>query len=109
MSATTTVGTKTMLAGSPGFQSPEQLRSEGLGLPTDVYALGAVLLVLFRETPVWPGLSPYQIMFKVAVSNEKPNTHLLPPPVKVICQACFEAVASRPPVKELLKAMLYKI
>ena len=63
MSATTTVGTKTMLAGSPGFQSPEQLRSEGLGHPTDVYALGAVLLVLFGETQVWPGLALYQITY----------------------------------------------
>ena len=62
MSGTTRIGTKTMLAGSPGFQSPEQLRGESIGLPSDVYALGAVLLVLFGETTVWPGLAPFQIL-----------------------------------------------
>ena len=74
MSETNVVGTKTMLAGSPGFQPPEQLRNESLGLPSDVYALGAVLLVLFGETPVWPALSPFQIMYKVAVCNQRPET-----------------------------------
>lgn len=73
------VGTKTMLAGSPGFQPPEQLRNDSLDVPSDVYALGAVLLVLFGETPVWPALSPFQIMYKVAVCNQRSNTgHLLP-------------------------------
>ena len=69
MSDTNIIGTRTMLAGTPGFQSPEQLRNESVGLPSDVYALGAVLLVLFGESPVWPTLAPYQIMYKVAVCN----------------------------------------
>ena len=46
-------GTKTMLAGSPGYQAPEQLQNKGLGLPSDIYALGAVLLVLFGERQVF--------------------------------------------------------
>ena len=46
---TNIIGTKITLVGSPGFQSPEQLGNESLGLPNDVYALGAVLLVIFRE------------------------------------------------------------
>lgn len=67
-----------MLAGSPGFQSPEQLKNESTGLPSDIYAYGAVLVVLFGESPVWPGLPPYQIMYKVAVANEKPSIGHLP-------------------------------
>ena len=106
MSTTSVVGTKTMLAGSPGFQSPEQLRNENLGLPTDVYALGAVLYVLFGETQVWPGLSPYQIMYKVAVNREKPDTAHLVPPVRAVCEACFEEMSSRPPINQVLKDML---
>ena len=46
-----------MLAGTPGFQPPEQLRSEALGIAADVYAFGGVLVVLFGEKPLWPGLS----------------------------------------------------
>lgn len=83
ISETNVIGTRTMLAGSSGFQSPEQLRNESIGIPSDVYALGAVALVVFVEKPVWPGLSPYQIMFQVTVSNAKPNTSLLPPPIKM--------------------------
>ena len=51
---TNTIRTKTILTGTPGFQPPEQLRSESIGLTSDIYALGAVLLVLFSEKPVWP-------------------------------------------------------
>lgn len=40
-----TVGTKTMLAGTPGFQSPEQLKAESVGIPSNVYAFGG--------TPEW--------------------------------------------------------
>lgn len=95
-----------MLAGSPGFQSPEQLRNESAGLPSDVYAYGAVLLVLFGELPIWPTLPPYQIMYKVAVSKEKPNMTHLPPNIQEICSKCFEEISSRPPVNNVLIEML---
>ena len=106
MSGTNVVRTKTMLACSPGFQPPEQLRNESLGIPSGVYALGAVLLVLFGGIQVWPGLSPYQIMFKVAVSKEKPETAHLPPPLREVCQSCFEEVSLRPPANKVLQAIL---
>ena len=106
MTGTNIIGTRTMLAGSPGFQSPEQLRSESLGLPSDVYALGAVLLVLFGERAVWPALSPFQIMYKVTVCHQKPETGHLPPQIKALCDACFLEVASRPPANLVLERIL---
>ena len=106
MSGTTIIGTKTMLAGSPGFQSPEQLRNESVGSPSDVYALGTVILVLFGETQVWPGLSHYQIMFKVAVCNESPNTEHLPIPLKDVCCLCFNEVQLRPPANIVLQHLI---
>lgn len=109
MSGTNVVGTKTMLAGSPGFQSPEQLRNESLGLPSDVYAIGAVLLITFGETQVWPGLSPFQIMYKVAVCGEKPNTSYLLPPIKAVCNSCFNTVLCRPPANHVLKVLLHNV
>ena len=42
-----TVGSKTMTAGSPGFQSSEQLRAESVGPASDVYAFGGVLAVCY--------------------------------------------------------------
>ena len=44
-------GTATMKAGTPGFQSPEQLKGESLGTSADTYALG-VLTELFGEKPL---------------------------------------------------------
>ena len=107
MSGTNVIGTKTMLAGSPGFQSPKQLRNESVGMPSDVYALGAVALVLFGETQVWPGLSPFQIMYKVAVCSEKPNTSHLPSPIKEVCKSCFDELSCRPTASLVLKGILH--
>ena len=59
---TGSAGSKTMLAGSPGFQAPEQLSGTHIGVESNVYTLWVVLSVLFGEQPVWSGLSPYQIM-----------------------------------------------
>ena len=106
MSNTNIIGTKTMLAGSPGFQSPEQLRNETTGLASDVYALGAVLLVLFGESPVWPALAPFQIMYRVAVCNEKPRTTHLPPQIQELCNSCFNEVCTRPTINVVLQEVL---
>ena len=43
ISETNIIGTKTMLAGSPGFQSPEQLRNESTGLPSQGRTQGGAL------------------------------------------------------------------
>ena len=53
MSHTFAMGTtRTMLAGSPGYQSPEQLRTESIGPPSDVHAFGGVCLVTLAEKPM---------------------------------------------------------
>ena len=72
---------KTMLAGSPGFQSPQQLKGESIGTPTDVYiCLGSCGFVAFGETQVWPDLSinftKILIMFQVTVGNKSQIRHL---------------------------------
>ena len=51
MSHTSAMGTRTMLAGSPGYQSPEQLRTESIGPPSDVYAFGGVCLLPSWRSP----------------------------------------------------------
>ena len=66
--------------------------------PSDVYALGAVILVFFGEAPVWPALLPYQIMCKVAVCQERPKTGHLPPKIQELCNSGFADIAYHPPV-----------
>lgn len=102
MSQTSAMGTRTMLAGSPGFQSPEQLRSESTGPPSDVYAFGALMVVLFKKAVLWPGLNHYQIMLKVT-SNETPSTDDLPEGIKTLCVRCFSIAHARPKVIEVLR------
>ena len=51
MSGTRVFGTATMNAGTPGFQSPKQLRGENIG-PHRIYALGCVLFELFGGKPI---------------------------------------------------------
>ena len=102
MSETSSIGTKTMMAGSPGYQSPEQLRSESLGIACDVYAFGGVMVVFLKETPLWPGLNIFQIMNKVTINHETPNTDGITDSVAIICKECFREVTSRPNIVNIL-------
>ena len=101
MSQTTSIGTKTMLAGSPGYQSPEQLRSESLGVPSDVYAFGGVMVVVLKESPLWPGLNFFQIMNKVT-SGETPNTDGIADTIVIVCKQCFCDINLRPNITNIL-------
>ena len=106
MSGSTIVGTRTMMAGSPGFQAPEQLRAQSIGPHCDVYAFGCVLIVLFQERVLWPGLTPYQILCKVSVQNQLPDMSDLRGDVKSVCGRCLLPFESRPQAGSILQAIL---
>lgn len=74
-----------MQAGTPGFQAPEQLRAEPIDVGADVYAFGCLTIKLFGEKTVWPGLTPYQIIVKVAMNNQLPDVHHLPLFIQPVC------------------------
>ena len=50
MANTSAIGTKTAMAGSPGFQSPAQKKD--VGPPSDVFSFGCVVITLFRGMPL---------------------------------------------------------
>jgi serine/threonine protein kinase len=108
MSQTTSIGTRTrtMKAGSPGFQPPEQLRSESVGPHCDVYAFGGVMAITMTERVLWPGLNAFQIMRKVTVENQKPNTEGMSGDIKSVCNMCFCEVRERPMITVILKSLL---
>ena len=93
-----------MLAGSPGYQAPEQLQNKGLGLPSDIYAL-----VFFGERQVWTSLSPFQIMYKVTIEQKMPDIAHLPPSVQEVCKMCFSEVSLRPPANRVLQYILHNL
>ena len=106
MSATTVVGTRTMMVGSPGYQAPEQLHAQSVGPHCDIYAFGCVVIVLLQERVLWPGLTPYQILCKVSVENEMPNMLDLKGDVKSVCERCLSPIDSRPVVGSILQAFI---
>lgn len=98
------VGSRTLKAGTPGFIAPEQMKAEGISEKCDVYAVGCVIIVLFSGKPLWQGLQPNQIMYKVAVEKEKPAIGHIE--YQAICEMvdkclCYDA-ESRPVCEELV-------
>jgi len=68
-----------MLAGTPGFQLPEQLalKLENIDRRADVFSLGGVSAEMFGERPLWEGYTHYQIMYKLTVEGvHRPISHL---------------------------------
>ena len=74
------------------------------GTPSDVYAFGALTVVVLKESALWPGLNFSQIMQKVT-NNEHPSVDGLIEGVKAICISCFSEVASRPNIEQVLKCL----
>ena len=95
-----------MLAGSPGYQPPEQLKAEHTGIHCDIYAVGAVIYVLFSEAQLWPELSPFQIMFKVTVESAIPNVALLNSSLASLCKSCFSSFDKRPDIVTITKQLM---
>lgn len=106
MTKTCQAGTRTMLAGSPGYQPPEQLKAERIGVHCDIYAIGAVVFVLFSETQLWPELNPFQIMFKVTVEAAIPNINLLNSSLASLCKGCFSPATQRPDIISVINQLL---
>ena len=89
MTMTRMFGTATKLAGTPGFQSPEQLRGDDVTCSADIYALGAILTKLFGGKPIWGNLSSYAIMCKVSVKGAMPKIDHSPLSIKKIVNMCL--------------------
>ena len=106
MSGTLAISTKTMMAGTLGFQPPEQLKAQQIGPPCDVYAFGCMVIILFAERVLWPGLTPYQIMVKITVENEKPDVSDLPQSVCRLSGHCLSDVSIRPSIMTIHNEVL---
>lgn len=106
MSGTTIIGTRTMTAGTPGYQAPEQLKAESIGVHSDVYAFGCDIITLYQEKVLWPGLTPYQILCKVTIGKEKPDISSLSSDISSLVDKCLMCFPNRPTSKEVLASLL---
>ena len=99
-------GTKTMMSGTPGFQSPEQLMAQDLDERADVYAYGVLLVELFGEKAVWEGLTPFQIMAKVVIQGTAPDISFLPLNIQAICSEYLKKKELRPSMSAVLEGLI---
>ena len=72
----------------------------------DVYAFGAVMVVLFGEKVLWEGLSAFQIMCKITCENQFPSTKHLDNEIQAICNRCLIEQEKRSSSSEILLMLL---
>ena len=95
-----------MLAGTPGFQPPEQLMAEVLDERADVYAYGVLLIELFGEKVVWEGLIPFQIIAKVGLQQNPPDFGHIQASIQSICRGCLQKKERRISMSSVLQQLL---
>lgn len=105
----TTMRSTQTTAGTPGYQSPEQLNGTNIGTHCDIYALGCCIWELFGENPIWEGLTAHAIMFRVALKEEFPP--LLDEQLNVnnILSLCFTSLSTRATAVEILVVVCDKL
>lgn len=99
-----------MLIGSPQYLSPEQAKSEDVGVATDIYSLGVVLYEMFTGRVPFQGDTPYATIL-AQISQPPPPPRSLDPNIRpTIEQVLLKALAKDPQqryasVREMLKAL----
>ncbi|MGH3248952.1 MAG: serine/threonine-protein kinase, partial [Trebonia sp.] len=92
------------ILGSPGFLSPEQAEGRQVGMPSDVFSLGAVLaFAATGEGPFGGGTAP---MLVYRVVNGAPNLSAVPGQVRALIEQCLaKNPADRPTASQLLASL----
>ncbi|WP_165245005.1 serine/threonine-protein kinase [Paludisphaera soli] len=81
------------ILGTPSYMAPEQASGGWtVGVPADVYALGAILYEALTGRPPFRGDSPWDIMIQVVHEAAPPPSRIrpgLPRDLEVICEKCL--------------------
>lgn len=92
------------LVGSPGFMSPEQAQGLPVSAASDVFSLGAVLVVACTGRDPFAGSAALQIMYNVV--HTEPDLTAVPQAIRPIVEACLaKTPAARPTPAHLLEAI----
>jgi WD40 repeat protein/serine/threonine protein kinase len=88
------------VVGSPAYMSPEQAlgRAEALGVPSDIYSLGAVLYHLLTGRPPFQGDTVNEVLLQLQNTEPIAPRRLnpsVPADVETICLKCLEKTPSR--------------
>ncbi|SFP77072.1 Serine/threonine protein kinase [Amycolatopsis arida] len=90
------------VVGSPGFMSPEQAESRPLSPASDVFSLGALLVMAATGRSPFVGASTPQTLYNVV--HVHPDLHRVPPEVRHIAEPCLaKNPAHRPTPGQILR------
>ncbi|MFF3841431.1 serine/threonine-protein kinase [Streptomyces sp. NPDC001930] len=92
------------LVGSPGFMSPEQAQGLPVSAASDVFSLGAVLVVACTGRDPFAGSAALQIMYNVV--HTEPDLCAIPQAIRPVIEACLaKTPTARPTPADLLRAI----
>ncbi|MEU9041649.1 MULTISPECIES: serine/threonine-protein kinase [unclassified Kitasatospora] len=92
------------MIGSPGYMSPEQVEGRELTPASDVFSLGATLVVACTGRPAFTGESLPRILFNVL--HAEPDLSGVPDGLRPLLAACLaKDPAARPTPQEVLAAV----
>ncbi len=93
-----------VVVGTPGYLSPEQITGTAIGPPSDVFALGAVLVFAATGRGPFAHGNPASLLHRVI--HEQPHIPPLPSPLQDAVRRCLARdPAHRPPPSELLQLL----
>lgn len=100
----------TLTAGTPGYMAPEVLKSEGVSVRSEVYALGLVLYEMFTGVAAYRGQHPAELLrLQRETDPALPSTilELINPAVERVIEQCLERdPARRPSSARIVGALL---
>ena len=83
------------LFGSPGYMSPEQVRSEAVDARTDIFTLGAILLEMLSGKRAFRGTSLLETAQSVLHDEPAALPPTVPPPVARVVHRCLDKEPDR--------------
>ncbi|WP_329483586.1 serine/threonine protein kinase [Kribbella sp. NBC_01484] len=93
-----------VVVGTPGYLSPEQITGTAIGPPSDVFALGAVLVFAASGRGPFAHGNPASLLHRVV--HEQPHIPPLPNPLQDVVRRCLARDPShRPTPEELLQVL----
>jgi tRNA A-37 threonylcarbamoyl transferase component Bud32/dipeptidyl aminopeptidase/acylaminoacyl peptidase len=79
-----------VVLGTPGYMSPEQLKGEPLGAPSDLFSLGAMLYELLSGTRAFPGATNVESSYRILHGEPAPLPPTVPQGLAALVRGCLE-------------------
>ena len=84
-----------IVVGTPGYMSPEQVRSAAVDARTDVFNLGVVLYEMLSGRPTFPTASVVESGYSILHAEPGPLPAFVPPQVAQVVRRCLEKEPTR--------------